>query len=206
MLRAIDRFFSDSEAWFVTVLERGQSNGSLSFEASPRDVAGTIIAGLVGAMLHARPNEDVRRFRSAASLLLATVVGSVAARPNRRSPRRGGRQDGVEFVELAADAAADLLAQLEDAFVGDRVAHVVAILGARHHAGGVEDAKVLGDVLLGGTEGALEFADGGLAATELVQELIRIGSASTRKRCAINSMSGSESGCVTVTVEATGRG
>jgi hypothetical protein len=34
-----------------------------------------IIGGLVGAMLLARSNNDVNRFRSAASLLLATVAG-----------------------------------------------------------------------------------------------------------------------------------
>jgi TetR/AcrR family transcriptional repressor of nem operon len=75
MRRAIDRFFSDSEEWLATVLEQGRTGGSLSFEALPRDAAGMIIGGLVGAMLLARSNDDVNRFRSAASLLLATVAG-----------------------------------------------------------------------------------------------------------------------------------
>ena len=75
MRRAIDRFFSDSEEWVATVLEQGRAGGSLSFEALPRDAAGMIIGGLVGAMLLARSNNDVNRFRSAASLLLATVAG-----------------------------------------------------------------------------------------------------------------------------------
>ena len=75
MRRAIDRFFSDSEEWLATVLERGRAGGSLSFEASPGDAASAIIGGLVGAMLLARSNNDVNRFRSAASLLLATVAG-----------------------------------------------------------------------------------------------------------------------------------
>lgn len=75
MRRAIDRFFSDSEEWLATVLQQGREGGSLCFEASPRDVAGTIIGGLVGAMLLARSNDDVNRIRSAASLLLATVAG-----------------------------------------------------------------------------------------------------------------------------------
>ena len=75
MRRAIDRFFSDSEEWLATVLERGRAGGSLSFEALPRDTAGMIIGGLVGAMLLARSNNDVNRFRSAARLLLATVGG-----------------------------------------------------------------------------------------------------------------------------------
>lgn len=75
MRRAIDRFFSDSEEWLATVLEQGRAGGSLSFEALPRDAAGMIIGGLVGAMLLARSTDDVNRFRSAASLLLATVAG-----------------------------------------------------------------------------------------------------------------------------------
>ena len=75
MRQAIGRFFSDSEEWLATVLERGRAGGSLSFEAPPRDVAGMIIGGLVGAMLLSRSNRDVNRFRSAASLLLAMVAG-----------------------------------------------------------------------------------------------------------------------------------
>jgi len=75
MRRAIDRLFTDSEEWLATVLQQGREDGSLCFEASPRDVAGTIIGGLLGAMLLARSNDDVNRFRSAASLLLATVAG-----------------------------------------------------------------------------------------------------------------------------------
>ncbi len=49
----------------------------------------------------------------------------------------------VELVKLPPNAAADLLAQLEDAFVSDRVAGVVAVLGAGDHAGVVEDPEVL---------------------------------------------------------------
>ena len=75
MRRALDRFFSDSEEWLASVLQQGREGGTLCFEASSRDVANTIIGGLVGAMLLARSNDDVNRFRSAASLLLATLVG-----------------------------------------------------------------------------------------------------------------------------------
>ena len=57
------------------MLQLGREGGSLCFEASSRDVAKMIIGGPVGAMLLARSNDDVNRFRSAASLLLATVAG-----------------------------------------------------------------------------------------------------------------------------------
>jgi len=52
-------------------------------------------------------------------------------------------EDGFEILELPAHAAADLVAELEDGWVADRVAGVVAILRAADHAGGVKDAEVL---------------------------------------------------------------
>jgi len=60
-----------------------------------------------------------------------------------RSGGRYGLEGCVELVELASHAATDLFAELEHAVVGDRVVHVVAILGARDHAGGVEMARCL---------------------------------------------------------------
>ena len=48
---------------------------------------------------------------------------------------------------------------------------MVAVLGAVDHAGAVQDAQVLGDVLLAGAEGMLKLGDGGLAVAEAIQEL-----------------------------------
>src|ERR1035438_2369797 len=80
-------------------------------------------------------------------------------------------EDLVELGDLAADAAAHLVAELEHARVADRVAHVVAVLGAGDHAGGMQDAEVLGDVLLGGAERLLELSDRRLTLPQAVQEL-----------------------------------
>lgn len=63
------------------------------------------------------------------------VVGDLLA--------RGALKQRVELVELPAYAAADLFAELEYPFVGDRVAGVVAVLSAGDHAGVVQDPEVL---------------------------------------------------------------
>ena len=64
------RFFDDNEVWLARVLEEGRAEGNLRFQGSARSVARTIVGGLEGAMLVARPYGDIKRFRSAASLLI----------------------------------------------------------------------------------------------------------------------------------------
>jgi TetR/AcrR family transcriptional repressor of nem operon len=77
MRAAILRFFDANETWLQAVLECGRGAGSLQFEGTARDTARTIIGSLEGAMLVARPYDDVDRFRAAARHTLATF-----ARPN----------------------------------------------------------------------------------------------------------------------------
>jgi TetR/AcrR family transcriptional regulator, transcriptional repressor for nem operon len=64
------RFFDDNEVWLTRVLEEGRDKGTIRFEGSARPVARTLIGGLEGAMLVARPYHDVKRFRDAAELLI----------------------------------------------------------------------------------------------------------------------------------------
>ena len=64
------RFFDDNEEWLASVLEEGRDAGTLRFDDPPRVVARTLIAGLEGAMLVARPYHDLERFRDAAELLI----------------------------------------------------------------------------------------------------------------------------------------
>jgi len=52
------------------VLDAGRRHGTLRFHGSARSVARTLVGGLEGAMLVARPYGDVKRFRSAAALLI----------------------------------------------------------------------------------------------------------------------------------------
>src|SRR5680860_277856 len=60
---------------------------------------------------------------------------------------------------MALDAAADLVAEREDAVVGDAVAHRVAVLLAHEEARAVQEAEMLGDVLLGGRDRYGQRAD-----------------------------------------------
>jgi len=63
-------FFDDNEVWLARVLDDGREDGTLRFQGSARSVARTLLSGLEGAMLVARPYGDLKRFRSAASLLM----------------------------------------------------------------------------------------------------------------------------------------
>ncbi len=74
MQSAVVRFFDENEAWLGGVLKRGREDGTLQFAGSISEVARTIISGLEGAMLVARPYGDVERFRDAARHLLAGLA------------------------------------------------------------------------------------------------------------------------------------
>jgi TetR/AcrR family transcriptional repressor of nem operon len=74
MKNAIIGFFDDSEAWLTDVLEQGEEEGSLRLEGRARDGAQTIVSGLEGALLVARPYGDVDRFQAAATRLLASLA------------------------------------------------------------------------------------------------------------------------------------
>lgn len=76
MRDAVVRFFEDNEAWLERVLEQGRAEGTLRFAGPAREVARMIVSGLEGAMLVARPYEDVARFRAAASRLLASLAAA----------------------------------------------------------------------------------------------------------------------------------
>jgi len=70
MQERVVTFFDDNEAWLAKVLQDGRDAGTLAFHGSPRTLARTIVSGLEGAMLVARPYGDLKRFRAAAALLI----------------------------------------------------------------------------------------------------------------------------------------
>jgi TetR/AcrR family transcriptional repressor of nem operon len=74
MRDAIIGFFDDNEAWLTGVLEQGQAGGTLRLNGSASDAAQTILSGLEGALLVARPYADVVRFESAAQRLLGDLA------------------------------------------------------------------------------------------------------------------------------------
>jgi TetR/AcrR family transcriptional regulator, transcriptional repressor for nem operon len=76
MRHAVIDFLDDNETWLVTVLEQGRSEGDLSFAGSAACTARSIVSGLEGAMLIARPYRAVERFEAAATQLLAGLTGA----------------------------------------------------------------------------------------------------------------------------------
>jgi TetR/AcrR family transcriptional repressor of nem operon len=84
MQDAVIDFFDVNEAWLTRVLDQGVAEGKLVLSGSPTEAAQAIVSGLEGAMLIARPYDDVKRFDTAASRLLASLVRAApAAVPNR---------------------------------------------------------------------------------------------------------------------------
>ena len=73
MRHEVVQFFDDNEAWLVRVLEQGKKEGTLTFRGSASAVAQSIISGLEGALLIARPYGDVGRFERAAKRLLGSI-------------------------------------------------------------------------------------------------------------------------------------
>ncbi len=73
---AVVAFLDDNEAWLAPVLDRGREDGSLRFGNTAADTARSIVSGLEGAMLLARPYGGVERFEAAAAQLLASLAGT----------------------------------------------------------------------------------------------------------------------------------
>ena len=85
MRDAVLRFFDDNEAWLTDVFQQGQADGSLRLDGSTREAAQTLVGGLEGALLIARPYGDVARFETAATRLVTSLSGAAPAK--QASPR-----------------------------------------------------------------------------------------------------------------------
>jgi TetR/AcrR family transcriptional regulator, transcriptional repressor for nem operon len=86
MRGAIIGFFDQNEAWLTGVLEQGREEGTLRLSGSASEAAQTIVSGLEGALLIARPYGDVARFQAAAARLL---TGLASAAPDARTAITG---------------------------------------------------------------------------------------------------------------------
>ena len=78
MRAAVIRFFDDNQTWLVHVLDEGLQDGTLVFSGSKGDVAQTILVTLEGAMLVARPYDDLGRFTATSQQLIIGLTGSGA--------------------------------------------------------------------------------------------------------------------------------
>jgi TetR/AcrR family transcriptional regulator, transcriptional repressor for nem operon len=74
MQQAVIEFFDVNEAWLTRVLELGQESCEIMLNGPARQAAQAIVSGLEGAMLIARPYNDVERFNAAATRLLTGLV------------------------------------------------------------------------------------------------------------------------------------
>jgi len=72
---AVVDFLDDNEKWLEGVLERGRADETLRFTGAAAVAARSIVCGLEGAMLLARPYGRVERFESAAAQLIAGLAG-----------------------------------------------------------------------------------------------------------------------------------
>jgi TetR/AcrR family transcriptional regulator, transcriptional repressor for nem operon len=90
MRSEVVRFFDDNEQWLVRVLEQGREEGAFTFTGPASVVAQSIVSGLEGAMLIARPFGDVERFERAASRLIGSVAGATSRAPS--GPAKGARR------------------------------------------------------------------------------------------------------------------
>ena len=78
MRGAVVLFFDANERWLAGVLEQGRTDGTLEFAGSASEVAQSIVSGLEGALLIARPYHDVARFQAAADRLIAGLAQTTA--------------------------------------------------------------------------------------------------------------------------------
>jgi TetR/AcrR family transcriptional regulator, transcriptional repressor for nem operon len=83
MQDTVIRFFDDNETWISGVLEQGRTDGTLEFVGPSRETAQMIVSGLEGAMLVARPYDDIARFETAA----VRVLAGLAPRDDGAQPR-----------------------------------------------------------------------------------------------------------------------
>jgi len=81
MRAAIIRFFDHNEAWLTRVLEHGQEEGALRLTGTASEAAQTIVSSLEGALLIARPYDDIGRFQAAATRLLASLATAAPPEP-----------------------------------------------------------------------------------------------------------------------------
>ena len=77
MREAVLAFFDTNEKWLAHVLREGREAGALRFGGTPEGAARMIVGGLEGAMLVARPYDDVARFEEVVQQLLGGLTINV---------------------------------------------------------------------------------------------------------------------------------
>jgi TetR/AcrR family transcriptional repressor of nem operon len=87
MQEEIRRFFDLNEQWLAGVVEQGRRDRLFHLRGNSREVARLLLSALEGAMLVARPYNDVERFAASARHVLADLKLSHGVRPATRRRR-----------------------------------------------------------------------------------------------------------------------
>ncbi|HSY07818.1 MAG TPA: TetR/AcrR family transcriptional regulator [Steroidobacteraceae bacterium] len=87
MQESVRHFFDANETWIAGVIAQGRRAGVFQLRGSAADVARMLLGALEGAMLVARPFNDVERFSSAARVALAGLKDSRHAASSSRQRR-----------------------------------------------------------------------------------------------------------------------
>jgi TetR/AcrR family transcriptional regulator, transcriptional repressor for nem operon len=74
MRRAVIAFFDENQRWLAEVLDQGQTENTLAFSGSADEVAQSILSTLEGAMLLARPYDDLGKFNATSHQLLSSLL------------------------------------------------------------------------------------------------------------------------------------
>jgi TetR/AcrR family transcriptional repressor of nem operon len=77
--KAVCAFFRSNTEWLTAVVEQGRNDGSLHVTGTAEDTATMVLGSLEGAMLIARLDGEVARFRASADHLLAALTSTVPA-------------------------------------------------------------------------------------------------------------------------------
>jgi TetR/AcrR family transcriptional repressor of nem operon len=88
MQEGLRAFFQANEDWLAHLLAEGLAAGELDFTGDPQEAANALTGALEGAMLVARAHGGTERFRSSATLLIASVCGT-APRTDTGRPALG---------------------------------------------------------------------------------------------------------------------
>jgi len=74
MRARVHHFFRTNEDWLSAVLSRGRARKEIAFAGKPAEAAHFLSSALEGAMLLARADEDIGRFRALAATLLKGIA------------------------------------------------------------------------------------------------------------------------------------
>jgi TetR/AcrR family transcriptional repressor of nem operon len=73
--QAVRQLFAQNEDWLARLLEEGRKRRQFRFQGPAEGAARALFSSLEGALVTARAFKDVRRFESAARLVLQALVG-----------------------------------------------------------------------------------------------------------------------------------